>query len=209
MPENRETSPKRYSPPLPTEIDTPDPVIKAAVRGKEALIIAKAKEVIEASGVLQLPEGAEPPTSFIIGGVTTVQAFSKGVLGGQEVVLRTVVSLVPPDNYTKELGICDPFIVFDIYIEPLGSGRHIKLQNPILSTTLNSLTEKRGKGVESVYSLDDFKKDVFTKLNPQEIEEILQGYLESRPDKKSADNHYQKITGKGRTPGSGRIIKVY
>ena len=71
---------------FPESVEPYDPAIAESIRGKEQQIKSKAQEVIEAAGIVQLPEGREGPTALIMGGDTIVQSFSSS----EGVIFRTV-----------------------------------------------------------------------------------------------------------------------
>lgn len=189
--------------PLPTAVETPDPILIEGTRDIQTKLLEAARRLIRTTGVIQLPEGAVTPTKFLIGGVITVQAFSR--VGDKS--FRTYASLIPPDEYSKMNGVKQSWVQFGINQEPLGSGRSLEVQNPVKVAVYERLKLKKPES--GAYSREDFERDEFTRLPAEEVRYLLDDYLQSVPDFQASDQHYQDITGKNRTPGGGKISKLY
>ncbi len=189
--------------PLPQEISPYDPTILEAVKGLEEQVLAKSQEIIQKAGLARLPKGREGSGGLIAGPDANLLAYStdddiKFTIQSQIISKRDAFVAEHTDN--KE------FRVFCISVEQ--GGRHIitlELQNPVKTAAYAKLV-KKGEHVGN-YTAEDFARDELTDLGVKEIKAFIQKFLDSEPDRDTADQRAELLMRE--YPGIGTIVKLY
>ena len=192
---------------LPEGVKPYDPVLAESIKGKEEQIEAKAREIINATGVVQLPRGQEGPTALIVEGDTTVQAFS----ASDGIVFRTVVQVVEGkgEGTGEHIGRRD-FKIF--YVMATREGREpifLTFSNPVKAAVYQRLLAK-ASGETGSHAVDAFRQREFTRAAPGEVSDLIEKYLESQPRQDLADKHFKRLTNPhSAVPGHGWVKKLY
>ncbi|MGB9706918.1 MAG: hypothetical protein ACPLXP_02495 [Microgenomates group bacterium] len=118
----------------------------------------------------------------------------------------TLFETYPPDSRYYKIGVDGPFSLFNIVLlDPAGNPTlFICLSNPVRRAIYEDLKKKEPS------SLGEFEKDEFLKLSVEDLQKILESYLNSEPDQQAAEERFQILTSpQTRIPGGGRVIRVY
>jgi len=197
-------TPQEY---FPESVEPYDPTIIESIKGKEQQLLTKAHEIISAAGIIQLPEGREGPTALIMGGDTIVQSFSSS----GDVIFRTVTEIVGKRNDFIQEHIGDREFKIFYVMATKGNDKPVFLTylNPVKSAVYQRLlSEKPSK--EEEYSAEEFQRDEFVRVTPDEVVKLTEQYLTSQPRPDLADEHFNELTSpRTRLPGGGTVEKLY